>query len=94
VKEVEDLLSEHPAIDDVVIVGMPHPVLGERACAFVVPRGNARPTLESVVEFLRTRQIAPQKIPDRLEVRQRLPKTASGKVIKAVLRNELRSNSG
>ena len=94
VKEVEDLLSEHPAIDDVVIVGMPDPVLGERACAFVVPRGNARPTLESVVEFLRTRQIAPQKIPDRLEVRQRLPKTASGKVIKAVLRNELRSNSG
>jgi cyclohexanecarboxylate-CoA ligase len=92
-KEVEDLLSEHPAIDDVAIVEIPDAGLGDRACAFVVPRDNASPTLESVVEFLRAREIAPQRLPERLEVRRRLPKTPSGKIIRAVLRNELRSNS-
>src|SRR5207237_3647125 len=49
VKEIEDLLHEHPAIADVAIVGMPDPLLGERACAFVVPRGAAALTLADVV---------------------------------------------
>jgi cyclohexanecarboxylate-CoA ligase len=89
VKEVEDLLSEHPSVADVAIVGMPDPVLGERACAFVVPQGRKPPTLEILVDFLRSREIAPQKLPERLELRKSLPKTESGKVMKSKLREEL-----
>ena len=89
VKEIEDLLAEHPAVADVAIVGMPDPVLGERACAFVAPRKGARLTFEEMTSFLERHEIARQKIPERLEVRARLPKTASGKVLKQALRAEL-----
>ena len=90
VKEIEDLLSEHPAVAEVAVVGMPDRRLGERTCAVVVPRPGHTPTLEGLVDFLSGREIAPQKLPERLELRDQLPKTASGKVVKAVLRNELR----
>ena len=91
VKEIEDLLAEHPAVADVAVVGMPDPILGERACAFVAPRRGKGLSFAEMVSFLESREIAKQKIPERLEVRARLPKTASGKVRKADLRDELRS---
>ena len=75
-KEIEDLLFEHP---DVAIVGYPDPVLGERACAFVVSREPL--TLEDLVRFLRERRIAAQKLPERIVNVAELPKTASGKRI-------------
>ncbi|MGH2784604.1 MAG: AMP-binding protein [Actinomycetota bacterium] len=89
VKEVEDLLAEHPAVADVAIVGMPDPVLGERACAFVAPRKGATLTFEEMTAFLMSREIARQKFPERLELKAKLPKTASGKVLKQALRAEL-----
>ena len=89
VKEIEDLLSEHPAIADVAIVGMPDPVLGERACAFVAPRKGATFSFEEMTAYLESREIARQKLPERLEVRARLPKTTTGKVLKQALRAEL-----
>ena len=62
-------------------------MLGERACAFVVAR---RPlTLDELVAFLRGRRVANQKLPERLELVPTLPKTASGKVQKFRLRDQL-----
>jgi cyclohexanecarboxylate-CoA ligase len=89
VKEIEDLLAEHPAVADVAIVGMPDPVLGERACAFVAPRKGASLSFDEMTSYLESREIARQKIPERLEVRAKLPKTTSGKVLKQALRVEL-----
>jgi len=89
VKEIEDLLAEHPAVADVAIVGMPDPVLGERACAFVAPRKGASLSFEEMTSYLESREIARQKIPERLEVRAKLPKTTSGKVLKQALRTDL-----
>jgi cyclohexanecarboxylate-CoA ligase len=89
VKEVEDLLAEHPAVADVAVVGMPDPLLGERACAFVATRKGATLSFEEMVSYLDGREIARQKIPERLVIRARLPKTASGKVLKPALRAEL-----
>jgi cyclohexanecarboxylate-CoA ligase len=95
VKEVEDLLFSHPAIAEVAIVAMPDPALVERACAFVVPvdpEDSSDPlSLSSLVEFLRSHQLANQKLPERLEVIDALPKTASGKVQKHVLRTRIRT---
>jgi cyclohexanecarboxylate-CoA ligase len=84
-KEIEDLLFEHPGVHEVAVVAYPDPVLGERACAYVV--GEPDLTLEAVVAFLRTRGVANQKLPERLRLVDALPKTASGKVQKFVLRD-------
>ena len=86
VKEIEDLLAEHPSVGDVAVVGIPDALLGERACAFVAVKRGATFTFDEMVAFLEAREIARQKIPERLELRSRLPKTASGKVLKSELR--------
>jgi cyclohexanecarboxylate-CoA ligase len=85
-KEIENLLFEHEGVREVAVVAFPDPVLGERACAYVV--GDPGLTLEAVVTFLRARGVANQKLPERLRLVAELPKTASGKVQKYVLRAE------
>lgn len=86
-REVEDLLAGHPDILDVAVVSMPDPRLGEKACAFVVAREGAAPTVESLGEYLRARDVAVQKLPERVELVDALPRTAPGKVRKNVLRD-------
>jgi cyclohexanecarboxylate-CoA ligase len=89
VREIEDLLLEIPQVADIAVVGMPDPVLGERVCAFVVPGGDETPTLESLVAGLRARGVAAQKLPERLELVDALPRTASGKIQKFILRQQV-----
>jgi cyclohexanecarboxylate-CoA ligase len=93
-KEIEDLIFEHPKVAEVSVVGMPDPVLVERICAFVVPRGEAELQLPDLVEFLRSHGIANQKLPERLVVQTELPKTASGKIQKFRLRDQLKVEQG
>jgi cyclohexanecarboxylate-CoA ligase len=89
-REVEDLLITHEAIRDVAVVAMPDPRLGERACAFVVVEpGHEAPTLATMQEFLRTKKIAVQKMPERVEVADGLPMTPTGKVQKQILRERI-----
>lgn len=87
-QEVEGALRGHPDILDVAVVGRPHGQWGETVVAVVVPRGGARPDLEDVREWLGTR-IARYKFPRELVLRDELPRTASGKITKHVLRAEL-----
>nr|UZH23216.1 MxcE [myxobacterium MSr12020] len=84
-EEIENHLLAHPAVRDVALVAMPDAFLGERSCAFVVPRGGA-PAPRELTGFLRARGLAPYKIPDRLEFTSDLPKTSVGKVDKKALR--------
>ena len=90
VTEVENLLFEHPAVREVAIVAMPDPVLTERACAFIVPESGPVPTLQDLAQFLLSKQLAKQKLPERLEIVAELPKTQSGKVQKFRLRELIR----
>jgi cyclohexanecarboxylate-CoA ligase len=70
---------------------MPDPKLVERVCAFVVPEPGAKPIdLPELCVFLEARRIARQKLPERLVLIDALPKTASGKVQKFVLREQVR----
>ncbi|MGH3472701.1 MAG: AMP-binding protein, partial [Nocardioidaceae bacterium] len=81
--EVEEHLESHPKVSSAAVVGYPDERLGEKACAFVVPSGTEPPTLEELTSYLRTeRRIAVHKLPERLEVVDSLPVTASGKVQK------------
>ena len=87
VAEVEQLLSDHPAVADVAIVAMPDARLGERACAFVVLAGAARFDFRRMQHYLDACQVAKQYWPERLEIVTELPRTPSGKVQKYVLRD-------
>ncbi len=64
--------------------------MGETVCAFVVARDGAVPSLDALRSHLLDRGLARFKLPERLELRADLPRTASGKVQKAPLRAELR----
>jgi acyl-coenzyme A synthetase/AMP-(fatty) acid ligase len=89
--EVEDHLLTHPKVSATAVVGMPDRVLGERACAFVVPADPADPpTFEELTGYLRNElKIAVVKLPERLELIDELPMTATGKIQKFVLRDKL-----
>lgn len=86
VVEVEGLIYQHPGVQEVAVVAMPDPRLGERACAFVVLREAASLTFPELVAFLGERHLARNYLPERLEVVEALPKTPSGKIQKVVLR--------
>jgi cyclohexanecarboxylate-CoA ligase len=85
-REVEDLLIADPAVADVSVVGVPDPVLGERACAVVVPAGEPV-ELAHLVARLKDARIAKQKFPEFVLLVNELPRTASGKIQKFVLRD-------
>jgi 2,3-dihydroxybenzoate-AMP ligase len=88
-EEIENLLLGHPKIQNVAVVAMPDAVMGERACAFVVPRPGDGFTLTEITAFLHEKQIARFKFPERLEVVERFPLTSVGKVSKKGLREEI-----
>jgi len=80
-KEVEDLLLEHPKIREAAVVRIPDKIMGEKACAYVVPKPGQDVSFPEMVDFLKSRQIAPFKLPERLEVIEELPRVpAVGKV--------------
>ena len=83
--EVEGLLLEHPAIQEVAVVGMPHEKWGEAPNAFCVLRASATVTAEELRAFVRSR-LAHFKCPQAFHFVAELPKTATGKVQKFVLR--------
>jgi len=90
-KEIEDVLHDHPDIREVAVVAMPHERLGEGVCAYIVAT-SADSTLDlaAVARFADEAQLARQKIPQHIELVSALPRTASGKVRKDVLRRQIR----
>jgi acyl-CoA synthetase (AMP-forming)/AMP-acid ligase II len=78
-REVEDQLRTHPAVDDVVVIGVPHDVLGELICACVVPVEGAVITGRDVKDYARE-TLANYKTPDLVRFFDRFPLTPSGKV--------------
>jgi acyl-CoA synthetase (AMP-forming)/AMP-acid ligase II len=83
--EVEATLTEHPAIAEIAVIGMPDPYWGERVQAYVVLRDGAAVTEESLLAFAAER-LAGYKRPKRFVFVAALPKTSSGKLRKVELR--------
>jgi cyclohexanecarboxylate-CoA ligase/acyl-CoA synthetase len=91
-REVEEALLTHPKIANVAVVGLPDPVVGERACAVIETKGPADITLDELKDYLtRDRKMAVWKVPERVEFLAEFPMTATGKIQKFVLRNKFRS---
>lgn len=88
-EEIENLIHKHPKVKDVALVAMPDPVFGEKACAFVVTNDGQPLGFEELIGFLKAQQIASFKLPERLEVVDRLPTSLVGKILKRQLREAI-----
>lgn len=88
VSEIEQLLYGHEAIDDVAIVAMPDPRLGERACAFVTLNEGHTLSFAEMQQYLDEHEVSKHYWPERLQVIDSIPRNAVGKVQKFVLREQ------
>ncbi len=76
--DVEAILSQHPKIVEVAVVGIPDAEMGERVCAFVVCHDGTPPELSEIKSFLEEKGLARFKWPERIEILKSLPRVASG----------------
>jgi acyl-CoA synthetase (AMP-forming)/AMP-acid ligase II len=86
-KEIEDVVSEHPSVHEVAVVGAPHELLGEVAVAVVTAK-HATVDMTDLLIFCRSR-LADYKVPARIIVRDELPKSGAGKIDKRAVRESL-----
>jgi len=91
VAEVEGLLYRHPAIADAAVVAMPDPRLGERGCAFVTLKQGQSFDFKLMQDYFDAEQMARQYVPERLEILEQMPRTATGKIQKFQLREQAQS---
>jgi cyclohexanecarboxylate-CoA ligase len=86
-KEIEDILYAHPKVKDVAVIGLPDRERGERVCAVVeTPAGSKPLTFDEMVQCCRDAGLMVQKIPEQLELRDEMPRAATGKIVKNKLR--------
>jgi 2,3-dihydroxybenzoate-AMP ligase len=88
-EEIENHLLASPDVSDAIVVGLPDRFLGEQACAFVIPARAGLVSSELLV-FLRGRNIASYKLPDRIRFVSEFPRTGVGKVRRSELRERLK----
>jgi len=80
-KEIEDYLLAYAKVTNAAVIPMPDKTMGERACAFVTVKKGENFVFEEMVEYLKSKKIAPFKIPERLEVVENFPLVGeSGKI--------------
>jgi acyl-CoA synthetase (AMP-forming)/AMP-acid ligase II len=89
-REIEDLIVAFPEVRQVAVIGVPDPRLGERSCACVVLADGATLDLDTMTSRLRAQGLATYKLPEQIEIVDRLPSTASGKVQKHELLKRVR----
>ena len=90
--EIENILITHPKVLNAAVVPMPDPVMGEKACAYIILREGRRFTFNEMVSYLEGKKIAPYKLPERLEIVDSFPMAGDGqKVLKRQLAEEISS---
>lgn len=91
-REVEEVLYEHPDVRECAVYGAPDPLKGEIPVAAVVPTAGTSLTPEDLERYCRERMAA-YKVPRRFLVVEALPKSATGKILKRVLRDQAAAQS-
>jgi acyl-CoA synthetase (AMP-forming)/AMP-acid ligase II len=88
-RAIEDDLLDHPAVAEVAVVGLPHETYGEIACAVVVRNGPEPLTLTDLTAALDARGLPKRQWPERLVLRDELPRSSTGKILKSDLRADI-----
>lgn len=86
-REIEEVMYEHPSVQEVVVAGVPDPYRGETVKAYIVLKERATTTEEELNAFAR-KHLASYKVPRMYEFRSELPKTAVGKILRRALVEE------
>jgi len=87
--EIENLVGSHPKVHEVAAVGYPDEKMGEKVCVVVVPNPGESISLEEIIQFLRLKDVAVYKFPERLEIVDAMPRNALNKVEKNKLKEQL-----
>ena len=86
-RAIEEVVAQHPHIDDVAVVGVPDDVYGERVTAFVVARRGVTVDVAGVEDHVRA-GVAKYKVPREWHVVEHLPRNPSGKILKRDIRED------
>ena len=86
-REIDEVLLSHPDIKEAVSVAVAHPTRGEMVKAFVVPKEGKEPTVSEIVGYCR-KHLANYKVPRQIDFRETLPRAATGKILRRLLRDE------
>ncbi len=85
--EIESLLIAHPKVSNATVVAMPDPIMGEKACAFIIPAAGGEVfAFEEMVNYLKSKKLAMFKLPERLESVDAFPLAGDSKINKVALR--------
>jgi 2,3-dihydroxybenzoate-AMP ligase len=91
-EEIENLILQHPSVQNVACVAMPDHDMGERMCACVILRAGKTLSLKDLLAFLTTKEIAKYKLPERLQIMSDFPLSTFGKVSKKALVETVSAN--
>ena len=86
-RDIDEVLYQHPKVLDAVSVGIPHVYRGETVKAYIVLRPGETATAEEIIDFCKEK-LAIYKVPKIVEFRDELPKSAVGKILRKILRDE------
>ena len=80
-EDLENLVAQHPGVEETAVVGIPDPTYGERVCAFVSLRPGWEISLSELVDFLKKKEVARFKLPEFLEILPDLPRVPTGQKV-------------
>ncbi|MEH7106732.1 long-chain-fatty-acid--CoA ligase [Bacillus sp. JJ1764] len=86
-RDIEEVLYEHPSVQEAVVIGVPDPYRGEDVKAYIVLKAGKSATEEEIIQYCR-QNLAAYKVPRSIEFRDQLPKTGVGKILRRALRDE------
>jgi long-chain acyl-CoA synthetase len=89
-RDIEEVLYEHPAIQEAVCIGVPDPYRGEDVKAVIVLKADKTVTEEEIIQYCK-QNLAAYKVPRQVEFRDSLPKTNVGKILRRALRDEVKN---
>ncbi len=92
-QEVENYIFSHPKVMDTAVVSMPDKILGEKVCAYVVPAQSESVVLSDLTTWLEEKGVAKYKWPERIEIVDSIPRNSVGKILKSVLREDIRKKA-
>jgi long-chain acyl-CoA synthetase len=87
-REIEEILMTHPAVSIAAVIGVPSEPYGEEIMAFIIPKEGETPSADDIIAWAK-QNMAAYKYPRKVEIRNELPISATGKVLKRDLRIEL-----
>jgi long-chain acyl-CoA synthetase len=91
-RDIEEVLYEHPSVQEAVVIGVPDPYRGEDVKAIIVFKTGCTNTEEEIIQYCR-KNLAAYKVPRHVEFREQLPKTSVGKILRRALRDEVVKNA-